>query len=85
MYTRRTPKTDVLDTVQSFTHQGVGVTRQTIAASLSVPINEVTHPVLSLIRHGLIVEDGSVHGPTGRQRKLLWLKDGVELAREANA
>lgn len=72
MYTARTPRTDVLDVVESFSRQGVGVTRQTIASALSVPINEVTNPVLSLIRSYQLVERGVVHGPTGRPRRLLW-------------
>jgi len=72
MYTKRTPINDVREVVNSFSKQRVGVTRQTIASSLSVPINEVTNPVLQLIKRGEIRENGIVHGPTGRPRNLLW-------------
>jgi hypothetical protein len=73
MYTKRTPVSDVLGVVDSFTKQGVGVTRQTIASALSVPINEVTNPVNKLIKQGEVFEFGYVRGPTGRRRRLLYV------------
>lgn len=74
MYSNRSTPADVYNVVNSFSTQGVGVTRHTIASALSVPINEVTNPVNRLIKDGEVFEKGSVKGPSGRRRALLWVK-----------
>ena len=58
----------VLSIVDSFEE---GVTRQTIAGALTVPINGICGAVRTLLNTGVLVEVGSVHGTNGRPRKLL--------------
>jgi predicted transcriptional regulator len=59
----------VLSIIDSFSE---GVTRQTIAGALTLPINSISDAVTTLVNAGVIVEDGYVHGTNGRKRALLW-------------
>lgn len=47
------------------------ITRQDIAARLSVPINQVTGRVKELLDSGVIEEKGKIKTDTGRSRSLL--------------
>ena len=66
-----TRQEQVLEAVESFNEQGIGVTRQTLSGALTLPINTVTARVRELILEGLLKEKGHVV-VEGRKRKLLW-------------
>lgn len=67
----KTKKMEVYEQVRSFNHQGIGVTRQTLAGSTDFPINSICSSVAALIKDGWLVERGSInHG--SRQRALLY-------------
>lgn len=66
-----TRQEQVLEAVESFNEQGIGITRQALAGALTQPINTVTARVRELVIAGLLYEEGA-KVVEGRQRKLLW-------------
>ena len=72
MNSKLTRQEQVLEAVESFNDQGIGVTRQTLAGALTQPINTVTARVRELIVAGQLVENGE-KVVEGRSRRLLWV------------
>jgi hypothetical protein len=63
----------VLEEVRAFSNKGIGVTRQTVAASLSWPINRVSGRITELKKEGLVSERGTICTHEGYTRGLIWL------------